>query len=526
LAPVASDSFGPPFKALHNALIDALPVAVYICDRDARITGFNRRAVELWGREPAPDERFCGSLRMIRPDGSTLPHEECPMADVLRTGEPVRNAGVIVERPDGSRVSVNVAIVPLTDASGQVTGALNTFQDVGELKRADEAVYRRERELHDFVENATEGLHWAGPDGDILWANKADYSLLGYSRDEYVGHHLAEFHADQAVLDDMLARLSRNEVLQEREVRLRCKDGSIRDVVVNSNALWRNGQFVHSQCFTRDVTERKRVEQERTQAEAALRESEVQLRRASHLLQEAVHAREEFLSTAGHELRNPVNALQLQLVALLRATQEGAETVPREWASERIGQAVDAVRRLVRLVETLLDVSRITAGRLDLEPEPMDFGQAVHAVVSRFKDQLQERQLTTRVARTTGSWDRLRVEQIVTNLLSNAIKYGDGLPIEITLEGDDGTVCLSVTDHGIGIEPENQSRLFERFERAVTRRQYGGFGLGLWITQQIVSAMEGHIAVESRPGEGSTFRVTLPRQPTRLTEHAKEASTS
>ena len=96
----------------------------------------------------------------------------------------------------------------------------------------------------------------------------------------------------------------------------------------------------------------------------------------------------------------------------------------------------------------------------------------------------------------------------------------------VELEGDDATVTLSVTDHGIGIEPENQKRLFERFERAVTRRQYGGFGLGLWITQQIVSAMGGQIAAESRSGEGSTFRVTLPRQPMGMAEQAMEASTS
>jgi two-component system, OmpR family, sensor kinase len=146
--------------------------------------------------------------------------------------------------------------------------------------------------------------------------------------------------------------------------------------------------------------------------------------------------------------------------------------------------------------------------------------------VNRFQDQLKEHQLTTRVAPTPGTWDRLRVEQVVTNLLSNAIKYGEGLPIEILLEGDDRTVCLSVKDHGIGIEPEHQDRLFERFERAVTRPQYGGFGLGLWITRQIVHAMEGHIAVESRPGEGSTFRVTLPRQPIRMAAHAKEAARS
>jgi signal transduction histidine kinase len=196
--------------------------------------------------------------------------------------------------------------------------------------------------------------------------------------------------------------------------------------------------------------------------------------------------------------------------------------VPRAWASDRIGQAVTAVRRLVKLVEALLDVSRITAGRLDLEPEPMDFGQAVDAVVSRFADQLKERQIVSRVPRTPGSWDRLRVEQIVTNLLSNAIKFGEGLPIEISVESDEATVCLTVTDHGIGIDGEHQQQLFERFERAVSHRHYGGFGLELWITQQIVDAMGGRIAIESRPAEGSTFRVTLPLHSAALTAADQE----
>lgn len=594
-APVATGPFGLPFGAVDSALMDALPVAVYVCDREARIVGFNRRAVELWGRDPSPGERFCGSLRMIRPDGSVLPHHECPMADVLQTGEAVRDAGVIVERPDGSRVTVSVTIVPLTDATGHVAGAVDTFQDVGELQRLDDAVSRRELELHDFVENATEGLQWAGPDGVILWANQAELDLLGYSRDEYIGHHIAEFHLDREVIDDILARLWKNESVREGESRLRCKDGSIRHVLINSNVLWRDGEFVHTRCFTRDITERKRAEDalreseerlaaelaamrrlqetstqlireddvgalyeqildaavaimrsdmasmqivdeaedalrmlswrgfepefgktfelnrpdtktscsvarrlhhrvvvpdvetcdfivgtaaledhrktgiravqstplvsrsgqvlgmisthwrqphqpserdlrlldllarqaadlmERTQAETAVRESEVQLRRASQMLEEAVRAREEFLSMASHELRNPVNALQLQLVALLRAMQEDDRPVAREWASDRIGQAVAAVRRLARLVETLLDVSRITAGRLDLEPEEMDLGQSVHAVVDRFKEQLKERQITMGVAPLIGSWDRFRLEQVVTNLVSNGL---------------------------------------------------------------------------------------------------------
>ena len=126
-----------------------------------------------------------------------------------------------------------------------------------EVERAKEA----ERELSDFVENAPEGLHTVGPDGTIIWANKSELDLLGYADDEYIGHHIAEFHADQEVIDDILRRLQAGEQLQDREARLRCKDGSIKHVLVNSNVLWRDGEFLRTRCFTRDVTERQRAEQ-------------------------------------------------------------------------------------------------------------------------------------------------------------------------------------------------------------------------------------------------------------------------
>ena len=567
-----------------------------MCDQDARIVGFNRRAADLWGREPAADDRFCGSLRMIRTDGSVLPHHECPMADVLRTGEAVRDASVIVERPDGSRVGVNVTIVPLMNAAGHITGAVNTFQELAELQRADQAVRRRERELHEFVEStteraeearrqseeelaielaATQRLYEASSqlirEGDVgaLYERILD-SAIAIMRSDMASLQIVEedhdalrllafrgFDADFGTVFELVRSDSLTSCSVARRVghRIVVPDVETCDFLVGTPALedlrrtgiramqstplvarsgrllgmisthWRQPhEPTERDLRLLDLLARQAADvMERTLAETAVRESAARLQHTSELLEEAVHAREEFISTAAHELRNPVNALQLQLVALLRATQDGEKAVPREWASDRIAQAIAAVRRLVRLVETLLDISKMTAGRLDLEPEPMDFGQSVHAVLNRFKEQLNGQPIDTRVASITGSGDRLRFEQIVTNLLSNALKYGDGLPIEVTLDGDEANVRLSVTDHGIGIEPEQQQRLFERFERAVTRRQYAGFGLGLWITRQIVDAMGGQIAVESRVGEGSSFRLTVPRQLMRRTAGLEEA---
>jgi PAS domain S-box-containing protein len=154
--------------------------------------------------------------------------------------------------------------------------------ETAERKQAEEALRRSEAKLRDFVENACVGLHWVGPDGIILWANQTELDLLGYKREEYIGHNIAEFHVDQPVLQDILACLLRGETLNSYEARLRCKDGSIRDVLISSNALFEDGKFIHTRCFTRDITERKI-------AEAALRENERRFREMIDALPAAIY---------------------------------------------------------------------------------------------------------------------------------------------------------------------------------------------------------------------------------------------
>jgi PAS domain S-box-containing protein len=236
--------------------------------------------------------------------------------------------------------------------------------------------------------------------------------------------------------------------------------------------------------------------------------------RLYHEAKEAVAHRDQFLSVASHELRTPITSLQLHLQALLRPGAPGRPPPLVEKAiAERLRVADRLAGRLNALVDELLDVARIRGGKLDLALEPVDLAQVARDVVARLREDLARAQSEAVVraeAPVMGHWDRLRLEQVMTNLLTNAMKYGKGKPIEIVVERADATARLSVRDNGIGIAPEDRQRIFEAFERAASPRAYGGLGLGLYIVRQIVRAHGGSIEVESRPGEGATFKVALP----------------
>ncbi|MDB4961337.1 MAG: Sensory box histidine kinase [Myxococcales bacterium] len=222
----------------------------------------------------------------------------------------------------------------------------------------------------------------------------------------------------------------------------------------------------------------------------------------------AIRLRDEFLLIAGHELRTPLAAITLHHQALARTP----DSTPISKIRDKGVRLVSQSDRLEKLIEELLDVSRISAGRLTLTRETVDLALLVHTIVERMRDDADRNRSTVQLTteRAIGFWDRSRVDQIVTNLISNAIKYGGGQPIDVKLAREDDEAVLTVRDRGIGIAPADQARIFERFERAVSARNFGGLGLGLWIVRQLVESHGGTIAVESVKDEGSTFVVRLP----------------
>ncbi|HEX8440622.1 HAMP domain-containing sensor histidine kinase, partial [Archangium sp.] len=219
---------------------------------------------------------------------------------------------------------------------------------------------------------------------------------------------------------------------------------------------------------------------------------------------------------ASHELRTPITAFQLQVQGLRGALARGPDGLPPERLRRGLELMERQTKRQMQLVSDLLDVSRLGEGRLELRPEPLDLVALTHEVAERFEPELARTgsRLTLHApAALPGTWDRPRLEQVLTNLLANAVKYGQGNPISLTVEAEEERARLLVRDAGIGIAAEHLERVFNRFERAVSDRHYGGFGLGLWIARRIVESMGGRITVVSELGVGSTFCVELPLEP-------------
>ena len=235
-------------------------------------------------------------------------------------------------------------------------------------------------------------------------------------------------------------------------------------------------------------------------------------------LQQAVAARDDFIATVAHELRNPIAPLVFQVRLALDKAEEvalTADSMPAAWVQAQLRRIEQRLHRLLETLDRLLDVSRLSSGRIDLQPEPLNLGQTVRDVMSTLEAELAVARCKTTFTEqgepANGWWDRLRLEQICQNLLSNAIRFGAGRPIDVLVTADRDFATLEVRDYGVGIAPDQQGRIFERFERGLEKRS-GGFGIGLWVVKNICAAMSGTVSVESELGDGARFTVMLPRR--------------
>lgn len=262
---------------------------------------------------------------------------------------------------------------------------------------------------------------------------------------------------------------------------------------------------------------RKRMARHLEELERSRREQEVllnQLRSTKAELEDAVRTRDDFMSIVSHELKTPLNTLILEVQ--LRRLQLGRNNLAA-FSQEKLCQMVDKderqIQSLIRLIDDMLDVSRIRTGKLSIRPSDVDLGKLVASVVENFAPQMEASGCTLLFQRPepiVGVWDEFRIEQVLANLLTNAMRYGAGKPVQVSVSATASDASIEVRDQGIGISQKSLERIFCQFERAEGSETSAGLGLGLFIAEQIVKAHNGRIQVESEEGKGALFRVLLP----------------
>jgi PAS domain S-box-containing protein len=337
------------------------------------------------------------------------------------------------------------------------------------------------------------------PTGHVLTWNAGAERIKWFSAEEIVGQHFSRFYPREDVVagkcEYELEVASRDGRFEDEGWRVR-KDGSMFWANVVITAVHdRTGRLVGFAKVTRDLSERRRLEQEQIRVAQA---------------QEAIRLRDEFLSIASHELKTPLTVMQLQLEGL-RERRDGVDAR----TATKIDRAARNCERLLDLVDALLDVSRIATGRFELNRRRFDLADVVREVSEQLHDSADKAGCELRVrvdGAAPGTWDHLRVQQVLTNLVSNALKYASGAPVDIALSQRRGRAVVEVRDRGPGIPDADLPRIFERFERAAPTKHYGGLGLGLYVARQIVEAHGGAIDAQNDPAGGAVFTFELPME--------------
>ncbi len=485
------------------------PVPAIVFDpASLNILEANASAIALYGYPPE-EIRQLNLFDLFAPDGRRNRAEL--LAEFAR---PLNTIGPFAHR-SASRQELVVSMVFFSFVMRGVNARITMIQDETARHIAEEALRSSEERYRELFENANDVIFLHDLKGKIIAVNRAAESLTGYSRSELVGLNFEELVAPEArhqTQDSIRAHLG-GSATQHYELPILSKFATRRFLEVSTRIIYRRGHPIGIQGIGRDVTERKQAQQRLLEQARELQQKNEELSTALRLAQEATQLKEQFLANTSHELRTPMNGI-MGMINLLRSTDLTHDQ--REYA-DAVSQCAND---LLTIINDLLDLSQIEAGRLAVSDEPFDMRESVRAVVKllRLRANAKELKLTYDIDarlpnKITG--DSVRFRQILTNLIANAVKFttAGGVHVRLSRGPNENVLCCKVIDTGIGVEDSVRERIFDAFFQAdgTTRRRYGGTGLGLTISKQLVEIMGGRIGTcNNDPRPGATFWFELP----------------
>lgn len=484
-----------------KAVLDTVPVGVLLFDASGRLTA-NQRAEALFGMQLSPAG---GSAqyrsRVFFPDGTPVPPEQLLSSRVLQGGETIIGSEYVIEHPDGTRIPILGSAAPIRNADGKLIGAVGVFQDVGARMQAAQALRANERLLNGIFEILPVAVWIADHTGRIVRTNAAGLRIWAGAR--YV--EVPEFGEYKAWWVDTgkpiaaeewaLARaLKKGETSLGELIRIQCFDGTFKTIINSALPLYdEQGKFAGAIVVNEDVT--------------SLREIEEALRRA-------VQARDEMLGVVSHDLRSPLQTIELATrhISHRMKKEDGCE-----WLTSPVERILRASRTARRLIEDLLDIVVIDEGKLSIRRSAVEPAALVHEAIEVLQPQAEDKQRLLEASVAPGlppiSGDHDRILQVLSNLIGNALKFTPaGGRVSVRAAKHDDTVVFSVMDTGPGIPEAQRQHLFNRFWQADSADRRGR-GLGLAIAKGIVEAHGGRLWFESEVGRGTTFSFAVPIVP-------------
>ena len=479
---------------LFKTSLESIGDAVILTDRDHLVMFMNPIAEKVTGKS-LQDVRCEPLMSVLQLEGEsigTFSHALIDVMDGKRSWESKGHCKLL--RKDGETQYVEISCAPIHIDDGTM-GLVIVLKDVGKMQEALTSLTQSEERLRLATDVSELGI-W---EANLLTGHVARNS----NHDKIFGHvdllpywEITDYESrvhpdDREMVKDMLRYSIHACENFDHRFRILREDKSVRWVSCTGKVECNHsGKAIRIIGTMMDITEKKRSED---------------------MLHEALFYRDEFLSIASHELKTPLTSLKLQSQMFKRQLDKN----PNEaFAPERIkrfmNEADKQVSRLTRLVDDMLDISRIRTGRLSISPERVEISTVVREVVEKMKPHFTSLEIGE-FDEGEVFCDRLRIEQVITNILNNALRYGKGRPVIVDLRQERDAMIISVTDQGIGIPEHFKDKIFSRFQRAVPASEVSGLGLGLYISKQIVEAHQGKISVDSVLDQGSRFTVQIPK---------------